>query len=94
MSDDEASGPGAEGGEPGYGEALAELDEILRELEGSHTGGGAGLGRGGAYSPRTEADPDQLPLAFGTHPLVEELEGLEESGEIMRSAAVRALSKT
>jgi len=36
--------------------------EILNELEGAHTGGGRGLGRGGARRPRTAANQDQLAL--------------------------------
>lgn len=35
MSDDHADSTDSGGGEPGYGEALTELDDILRELEGS-----------------------------------------------------------
>ncbi len=34
--------------------------EILAELEGSHTGGGEGLGRRGRHRPASEPPPDQL----------------------------------
>jgi DNA mismatch repair protein MutS len=36
--------------------------EILRELEGAHSGGGAGLGRSGARRPASTPPPDQLSL--------------------------------
>ncbi|MCI0436712.1 MAG: DNA mismatch repair protein MutS [Gemmatimonadetes bacterium] len=36
--------------------------EILRDLEGTHSGGGAGLGREGRYRPRSTPAADQLSL--------------------------------
>jgi len=41
---------------------VARAREILRELEGAHSGGGQGLGRRGANRPRSEPPPDQLSL--------------------------------
>ncbi len=58
-------------------EVLARAKEILAELEGSHTGGGVGLGRTGTHGPGSVLDTDQLPLALGGHPLIEELEALD-----------------
>jgi DNA mismatch repair protein MutS len=41
---------------------VARAREILRELEGAHSGGGEGLGRSGRYRPRSTPAPDQLSL--------------------------------
>ena len=51
--------------------------ELLAELEGSHSGGGEGLGRHGVHRPASEPPPDQLAL-FGPaeHPVVRELREL------------------
>jgi len=55
---------------------LERARELLRELEGSHSGGGAGLGRTGSHGP---ADPaaDQLPLALASHPVLDILEAAD-----------------
>ncbi len=60
------------------GDVVARARELLAELEGSHSGGGEGLGRHGAHRPASEAPPDQLPL-FGPpeHPVVRELREVE-----------------
>jgi DNA mismatch repair protein MutS len=50
--------------------------ELLAELEGTHTGGGEGLGRHGRYRPRSEAPPDQLSMFQVEHPLVRRLRAL------------------
>ena len=50
--------------------------ELLVELEGTHSGGGQGLGRHGAHRPRSEAPPDQLSLFAGDHPLVARMKNL------------------
>jgi DNA mismatch repair protein MutS len=46
--------------------------EILRELEGAHSGGGAGLGRFGASAPATARDQLSL-FAPAEHPVVDRL---------------------
>ncbi|HEX7117895.1 MAG TPA: DNA mismatch repair protein MutS [Longimicrobiales bacterium] len=51
--------------------------EILRELEGAHTGRGEGLGRAGARRPPSEPPPDQLSLFTVEPPVVERLRKLE-----------------
>ncbi len=56
---------------------LARAREILAELEGTHTGGGVGLGRDGAHRPASSASADQLFLGFGEHPAVTELRELD-----------------
>ena len=61
-------------------DVLSRAKEILRELEGSHTGGGEGLGRGGVHAPASGLDTNQLPLALGGHPLLDELEALNLDG--------------
>jgi DNA mismatch repair protein MutS len=50
--------------------------ELLAELEGTHSGGGEGLGRHGRHRPRSEAAPDQLSMFQVEHPLVRRLRAL------------------
>jgi DNA mismatch repair protein MutS len=57
---------------------VARAREILIDLEGTHTGGGAGLGRAGRHRPRATPAPDQLSLfAAEAHPLLERLRALD-----------------
>ncbi|MBX6363177.1 MAG: DNA mismatch repair protein MutS [Gemmatimonadetes bacterium] len=57
-------------------EVVARAREILRELEGAHSGGGAGLGRHGARAP--EGAREQLSLfAPPEHPVLERLRRLQ-----------------
>ncbi len=51
--------------------------ELLAELEGTHSGGGEGLGRHGFHRPRSEAPPDQLSFFQVEHPLVRRLRALD-----------------
>lgn len=51
-------------------EVLARARELLTELEGTHSGGGEGLGRRGRHRPRAEAPPDQLSMFRGPEPAV------------------------
>ncbi|HSH76242.1 MAG TPA: hypothetical protein VLA09_11205, partial [Longimicrobiales bacterium] len=51
--------------------------ELLAELEGTHTGGGEGLGRHGRHRPRSEASPQQLSMFQVEHPLVRRLRALD-----------------
>ncbi len=50
--------------------------ELLAELEGTHSGGGEGLGRFGRHRPRSEPSPDQLSMFQVEHPLVRRLRAL------------------
>jgi DNA mismatch repair protein MutS len=59
------------------GDLLARARELLRELEGSHSGGGMGLGREGELKPASEAYRDQLSLFGPEHPVVPRLRELE-----------------
>jgi DNA mismatch repair protein MutS len=61
-------------------ELLARARELLEELEGTHSGGGQGLGRSGLHRPASEAPPDQLSLFAPEHPLVARLRELEVEG--------------
>src|SRR5690606_13131134 len=55
---------------------VARAREILRELEGAHTGGGEGLGRWGAHGP--ERKRDQLSLfAPAEHPALGRLRAID-----------------
>jgi DNA mismatch repair protein MutS len=49
---------------------VARAREILRELEGSHTAAGQGLGRRGAHRPRSEPAPSQFSLFQPPEPAV------------------------
>ena len=51
--------------------------ELLAELEGTHTGGGEGLGRYGAHRPGSRAPPDQLSMFQVEHPMVSRLRALD-----------------
>ncbi len=51
--------------------------ELLAELEGSHSGGGEGLGRRGVYRPRSTPGLDQLPLFVREDPVIDRIRGLE-----------------
>jgi DNA mismatch repair protein MutS len=46
-------------------EVIARARELLRELEGTHSRGGEGLGRTGTHLPTSVAPPDQLSLFQG-----------------------------
>lgn len=56
---------------------VARARELLSELEGTHTGGGEGLGRRGAHRPESEPPPDQLSMFTVEHPMVARLRALD-----------------
>ena len=58
-------------------EVIERAKELLAELEGSHSGGGEGLGRRGRRRPASEPPPDQLSLFALEHPVVSRLRDLE-----------------
>jgi DNA mismatch repair protein MutS len=58
-------------------EVIRRAQELLVELEGTHTGGGEGLGRRGRYRPLSEPPPDQLSLFGGDHPLLARLREMD-----------------
>jgi len=51
--------------------------ELLAELEGTHSGGGEGLGRHGLHRPPSEAPPDQLSMFQVEHPLLRRLRAID-----------------
>jgi DNA mismatch repair protein MutS len=51
--------------------------ELLAELEGTHSGGGEGLGRRGLHRPQSKAPLDQLSFFQVEHPLVRRLRALD-----------------
>jgi DNA mismatch repair protein MutS len=64
-------------------EVLARARELLAELEGTHSGGGEGLGRRGRHRPASEPPPDQLSffhVARPEHPVVGRLRALDVNG--------------
>jgi len=60
--------------------------ELLAELEGTHSGGGEGLGRHGEHRPRSEAPPDQLSIFQVEHPLIGRLRTLNPDDLTPREA--------
>jgi DNA mismatch repair protein MutS len=56
---------------------VARARELLAELEGTHSGGGEGLGRHGRHRPPSEAPPDQLSMFQVEHPLVKRLRTID-----------------
>ncbi|MDT8368239.1 MAG: DNA mismatch repair protein MutS [Longimicrobiales bacterium] len=58
-------------------EVLARARELLTQLEGTHSGGGEGLGRYGAHRPASEPPPDQLSIFTVEPPVVARLRGLD-----------------
>jgi DNA mismatch repair protein MutS len=56
---------------------LARARELLAELEGSHSGGGEGLGRRGRHRPASGSPPDQLSFFHSDHPVVGRLRELD-----------------
>jgi DNA mismatch repair protein MutS len=56
---------------------LLRARELLVELEGTHTGGGEGLGRHGAHRPGSEAPLDQLSMFNVEHPSVTRLRAID-----------------
>jgi DNA mismatch repair protein MutS len=49
-------------------DVIARARELLTELEGTHSGGGEGLGRFGEHRPASEPPPDQLSFFAGVEP--------------------------
>jgi DNA mismatch repair protein MutS len=56
---------------------VARARELLEELEGTHTGGGEGLGRHGAHRPSSDPPLDQLSMFRVEHPLIRRLRALD-----------------
>ena len=56
---------------------VARARELLAELEGTHSGGGEGLGRHGSHRPKSEAPPDQLSMFQVEHPMVRRLRAID-----------------
>ncbi len=58
-------------------EIVLRARELLTELEGTHSGGGEGLGRHGSHRPQSEASPDQLSMFQVEHPVVSRLRAID-----------------
>ncbi|MCH7992748.1 MAG: DNA mismatch repair protein MutS, partial [Gemmatimonadetes bacterium] len=58
-------------------EIVLRARELLTELEGTHSGGGEGLGRHGSHRPQSEAPPDQLSMFQVEHPVVSRLRAID-----------------
>ena len=61
-------------------EVIARAKEILAELEGTHSGGGEGLGRRGRHRPASQPPPDQLSFFQPEHPVLRRLRALDLDG--------------
>jgi DNA mismatch repair protein MutS len=60
--------------------------ELLAELEGTHSGGGEGLGRYGAHRPGSEPSPQQLSIFQVDHPTVARLKAIDPDSISPREA--------
>jgi len=60
--------------------------ELLMELEGTHTSGGEGLGRHGTHRPGSETAPDQLSMFRVDHPALIRLSALAPDDLTPRAA--------
>lgn len=67
-------------------EIVQRARELLAELEGTHSGGGEGLGRHGAHRPQSERAPDQLSMFQFEHPMVRRLRGIDPDSLSPREA--------
>jgi DNA mismatch repair protein MutS len=56
---------------------LGRARELLLELEGTHSGGGRGLGLAGRHRPASEPPPDQLSLFHPEHPVLKRIRELQ-----------------
>jgi len=56
---------------------IARAMELLAELEGTHSGGGEGLGRKGSHQPASSASRDQLSLFMREDPIVTRLRRID-----------------
>jgi DNA mismatch repair protein MutS len=65
---------------------VARARELLAELEGTHSGGGEGLGRHGAHRPRSEPPHDQLSMFRMEHPMVSRLKAIDPDSLSPREA--------
>ena len=65
---------------------VARAQELLVELEGTHTGGGEGLGRHGIHRPGSETVPDQLSMFRADHPALIRLRGMDPDDLTPRDA--------
>lgn len=68
--------------------------ELLDELEGSHAGGGEGLGRSGRRRPASAAGLEQLALFPAEHPVIERLRRLDPDELTPREALALLYSLT
>jgi DNA mismatch repair protein MutS len=67
-------------------EIVGRARELLAELEGTHSGGGEGLGRHGAHRPSAEPHPDQLSIFQVEDPLLRRLRALDPDSLSPREA--------
>ncbi|HIC63730.1 MAG TPA: DNA mismatch repair protein MutS, partial [Gemmatimonadetes bacterium] len=65
---------------------VARAQELLVELEGTHTGGGEGLGRHGIHRPGSETAPDQLSMFRADHPALIRLREMDPDDLTPRDA--------
>jgi DNA mismatch repair protein MutS len=68
-------------------DVIARARELLTELEGTHSGGGEGLGRFGEHRPASEPPPDQLSFfAVAESPVVKRLRAVDPDTMTPREA--------
>ncbi len=69
-------------------ELIQRARELLAELEGTHSGGGEGLGRSGKHRPASEPPPDPLSFFGRRSPVVSRLRSLD----LQRTTPLEALN--
>jgi len=67
-------------------DVIARAQELLAELEGTHSGGGKGLGRRGRHRPASGPPVDQLSFFQPEHPVMARLRTIDIDGLTPREA--------
>ena len=67
-------------------DVIARAQELLAELEGTHSGGGKGLGRRGRHRPVSGPPVDQLSFFRPEHPVMARLRTIDIDGLTPREA--------
>jgi DNA mismatch repair protein MutS len=67
-------------------DVIARAQELMTELEGTHSGGGEGLGRRGSHRPASGTPANQLSFFQPEHPVMARMRGIDIDGLTPREA--------